>query len=409
MPPRPAPALPASFIRLSFSNLAAQVSEQIALAAAPLVAVLVLGMGAAATGYLQTAQTLPFLLLSLPAGVLADRVSRHRLMAGAEALRTLALCAILALLLFGGMSLPALAALGFIGTVGTVVYTVTAPALVPTLVARDVLAHANRWLELGRSAAFAAGPALGGALVGLIGAPIAYAGATLLSLIAVRLLAGLPPSPVATRAHRHIMQELKEGASYAIGHPLLRPILVTAIFFNTAWFILQAIYVAYAVQHLGLTAGEVGMTLGTYGAGMITAAALAPGLSRHVSFGAVVASGPASALAASVLMLLSWSWPSGWLAACSFFLFGAGPTLWTIATTTLRQSITPGPLLGRVSAVIVTATFGARPIGAAIGATLAAGLGVEACLWASTAAFAVQFLILFASPVRRLARLPEPA
>src|SRR2546430_4064311 len=85
------PRLPASFNRLAWSNLAAQSAEQIGLAAAPIVAVLALGAGAGATGLLQTAQTLPFLLLSIPAGVLADRASRRRLMAGAEALRALSL------------------------------------------------------------------------------------------------------------------------------------------------------------------------------------------------------------------------------------------------------------------------------------------------------------------------------
>ena len=68
--------LPLVFRRLAASNLAAQFSEQMALAAAPLVAVLALGATAAQTGTLQAAQTLPFLLLSMPAGVLADR--RHR-------------------------------------------------------------------------------------------------------------------------------------------------------------------------------------------------------------------------------------------------------------------------------------------------------------------------------------------
>src|SRR5437773_8357134 len=91
------PRLPASFNRLAWSNLAAQSAEQIGLAAAPIVAVLALGAGAGATGLLQTAQTLPFLLLSIPAGVLADRASRRRLMAGAEALRALSLAGVLTL------------------------------------------------------------------------------------------------------------------------------------------------------------------------------------------------------------------------------------------------------------------------------------------------------------------------
>src|SRR5947209_20247352 len=91
------PRLPPTFNRLAWSNLAAQSAEQVALAAAPLVAVIALGAGAAETGLLQAAQTLPLLLLSLPLGWLADRFSRRRLMAGAELVRAVSLLAILVL------------------------------------------------------------------------------------------------------------------------------------------------------------------------------------------------------------------------------------------------------------------------------------------------------------------------
>src|SRR5579859_7160273 len=83
----PSSRLPAAFGRLAWSNLVAQSAEQIGLAATPLIAVLALGAGAGETGLLQAAQTLPFLLLSLPAGWLADRNSRRLLMAGAELIR----------------------------------------------------------------------------------------------------------------------------------------------------------------------------------------------------------------------------------------------------------------------------------------------------------------------------------
>jgi predicted MFS family arabinose efflux permease len=391
------PALPSAFRRLAASNLAAQFSEQMALAAAPLVAVLALGASAAQTGYLQTAQTLPFLLLSLPAGVLADRISRRTLMTAAEAVRAASLLGLLALLWTGGLGLGWLAALGFLGAVGTVAYNVAAPALVPRLVAPGDLAGANRWLELARSAAFSAGPAAGGALVGWMGAPAAYALATALSLLAALLLAGLPRDAPGPRPKRRVLAELREGAAFVAAHPLLRPVLATAVFFNTAWFVLQAVYVAYAVERLGLSAAAVGATLGVYGAGMVAGALLAPWLARRLSFGAMIGAGPLAALAASVLLL----------AAAGFFLFGAGPILWTITTTTLRQAITPNALLGRVSAVILTATFGARPVGALIGAALAARVGVEACLWVSTAGFAVQFAVLFSSPVLRLRSQPD--
>ncbi|MEE9940288.1 MAG: MFS transporter [Achromobacter xylosoxidans] len=401
-------ALPPAFRRLASSNLAAQFSEQIALAAAPLVAVLALGATAAQTGYLQTAQTLPFLLLSLPAGVLADRLPRRTLMTSAECVRAASLLALLALLALGGLNLGWLAALGFLGAVGTVAYNVAAPALVPTLVPAPALGQANRWLELARSAAFSAGPALGGALVGGIGAAAAYGLATLLSLLAAGLLAGLPPQAPRAAARRHLWHELRDGAAFVTGHPLLRPVLVTAVFFNLAWFVLQAVYVVYAVERLGLGAAGVGITLGVYGAGMLAGALAAPWLAGRLSFGALIAAGPLCALAASLILLSTLALPSGLWAAAGFFLFGAGPILWTIATTTLRQAITPNTLLGRVSAVILTATFGARPVGALIGAALASRLGLEACLWVSSAGFAAQFVVLAASPVPRLRSQPEP-
>lgn len=403
----PMSALPSAFRRLAASNLAAQFSEQMALAAAPLVAVLALDATAAQTGYLQTAQTLPFLLLSLPAGVLADRKSRRALMTAAECVRACSLLALLALLWLGGLSLVWLAALGFLGAVGTVAYNVAAPALVPRLVPAGELASANRWLELARSCAFSAGPAAGGALVGWMGASTAYVLATTLSLLAAVLLAGLPQDAPTSTARRDVLAELRAGAAFVAAHPLLRPVLITAVFFNTAWFVLQAVYVVYAIERLGLSAAGVGVTLGVYGAGMLAGALAAPWLARRLSFGAMIALGPLSALAASGILLSTLSYASGPWAAVGFFLFGAGPILWTITTTTLRQAVTPNALLGRVSAVILTATFGARPVGALIGATLAARVSLDACLWVSTAGFLVQFLVLFASPVRRLRSQPD--
>ncbi|MFC0386578.1 MFS transporter [Muricoccus vinaceus] len=397
------------FRRLAASNLAAQASEQMALAAAPLIAVLALGAGAAETGWLQAAQTLPFLLLALPAGVLADRVSRPRLMVGAEALRAVALLAVPLLAWRGALDLPALAALGFLGAAGTVAQGVAAPALLPALVPRAELAAANRWLELGRSGAFAAGPALGGALIGWTGGGPAYALAFGLSLLSAALLLGMREPARDAAPRRHALRELQEGVGFVLSHALLRPILLTAVVFNTAWFVLQAGYVVHAVTHLGLSAGGVGVTLGLYGLGMVAGALAAPWLARRFPLGALIAAGPCVAAVAALLMLGTVPLPSAGLAGLAFFLFGAGPVLWTINTTTLRQAVTPGAMLGRVSATVMAVTFGARPLGAAIGALLAARHGTGACLLVSAAGFLAQAGVILLSPARRLRVLPRAA
>ena len=394
--------LSSAFKRLAWSNLAAQSAEQIALAATPILAVIAFGADAGETGVLQTAQTLPFVLFAIPAGVLADRLSRRTVMACAEALRALSLAAVLALAALGGLSWPMLAALGFLGACGTVAFSATAPSLVPSLVPSDALAAANTRIELARTVAFAAGPALGGALVGWVGGASAFGVAAALSACAVMLLSGVrePPRPA-----RHPLDDVREGARFMFGHPLLRPIFVTQFVFNTAFFVMQAVFVPYAVRRLGLSASGVGLTLATYGVGMVAGALIASRVMRLLPIGVVIAIGPVAGLVAALVMVLTIWAPAAPLAAASFFLMGAGPIIWVISTTTLRQTVTPSELLGRVSALNIVA-YGARPIGAAIGAALGGLYGAEACLVVAAFGFLIQAATILVSPVVRLARQP---
>jgi predicted MFS family arabinose efflux permease len=400
--------LPPTFIRLAWSNLAAQSAEQIALAAAPIVAVLLLGAGEGETGLLQTALTLPFVLFAIPAGLLADRLSRRWLMAGAEALRALALLVTLMLIVAGWITLPLLGFLGFVAVCGTVVYSVAAPALVPSLVPSTVLPAANARIELARTAAFVAGPALGGLLVGWSGAGPAFGIAAALSVIAVVLLARLREPARDTSRRRHPVQEIREGLSFVFRHDLLRPVFFTQFIFNSAWFVILAVFVPYAVRHLGLSASGVGTTLAMYGVGMLTGALAATRVMRWLPFGTVIGLGPVAGFVASGIIALTTVFPTPILAGLGFFLLGAGPILWVISTTTLRQSVTPPRLLGRVSAINILA-YAARPLGAGLGALIGGLWGAEACLYAAVAGFGLQMLVILLSQAVSLARQPEMA
>jgi predicted MFS family arabinose efflux permease len=398
--------LPPTFNRLAWSNLAAQSAEQIALAAAPIVAVLLLGVGEGQTGLLQTALTLPFILFAIPAGLLTDRIPRRVLMAGAEALRATALLAVLALIWLGWLTLPLLALLGFAAVCGTVAYSVAAPALVPSLVTPTLLPAANARIELARTIAFASGPAIGGVLVGWVGAAPAFGFAAALSVIAVVLLAGIyePARTVATR--RHPLAEIREGLAFVSQHPLLRPVFVTQFIFNTASFLLLSVFVPYAVRRLGLSATGVGTTLAMYGVGMVVGALLATRVMRRLPFGTVIGLGPVVGFAAAAVMALTTVIPAASLAGLSFFLLGVGPILWVISTTTLRQSVTPPRLLGRVSAINIL-SYGARPLGSALGAIVGGFYGAEACLYLAVVIFGAQALVILLSPAVSLSRQPE--
>ncbi len=392
--------------RLAMANLFAQSAEQLSLTATPLVAVLLLGAGPGQVGLLAAAQTLPFLLFSIPFGLLADRVSRKKIMLAAEAMRVFALLALIACVAFNFVSLPILAFLGLMGAIGTVGFTVAAPALVPTLVPADQLAKVNGQLELARSLAFAAGPALAGAIVSWAGATPAFTVAAILSVLALCLLWQLQDTPSTLKKARNVKQEIIEGARFIKGHVYLLPILKCSIAWNIAWFVLQAAYYPYAISQLGLTPKAVGLTLAAYGVGMVTGALFAAKIVRRLPFGTALLLGPAFSVLASGIILLTLVVPSGYMAGLGFFCFGFGPIIWTIASTTLRQTVTPAAMLGRVGSLFLTVNAGIRPVGALLGGLIGAYAGEPACLFVSFAAFLVQAWVIFASPVRDLKTLP---
>jgi len=399
--------LPPSFARLAWSNLAAQSAEQIALSAAPIVAVLALGAREAETGMLQTLLTLPFLVFAIPAGVLADRAPRRLLMAGAEAVRAVSLVALVAMLQFGMLTWQWLGAIGFVAVCGTIAFSVAAPSLIPALVPASGLPAANARIELARTVAFTAGPAVGGVLVGWIGGEAAFAAAAALSVVAVILLAGLnePPRQI---VKRHIVHDILEGAAFVFRNPLLAPVFVCQLIYNTSYFLTLAIFVPYAVHDLGLSAGGVGATIGMTGAGMVVGALLAPRLIALIPFGSVIAIGPLGGVSSSVLLAMTAVWPSPILAAFSFFVLGVCSILWVISTTTLRQTIVPHHLLGRVSSIHIMA-FSARPFGSAIGALIGGLYGAKVCLVAATVGFAIQATWMLMSPTVRLRSQPAMA
>ncbi|MGF6646919.1 putative MFS family arabinose efflux permease [Paraburkholderia sp. GAS82] len=130
---------------------------------------------------------------------------------------------------------------------------------------------------------------------------------------------------------------------------------------------------------------------------------------RREGFGRVLTVGPFCGLLASLVMVATLAVPSLWLAMPSFFLLGVVPILWVVGSTTLRQAITPDGMMGRVSAINSTATYGARPLGALLGAAVSGHSGMEACLVMAVVAFLAQALIIVGSPAARLEAVPDGA
>ncbi len=383
-------------------------ADQLAMAALPLSAVLLLQAGPAEIGALLAAQSAAWLVCSLPAGLLVDRAPRRRMLlrAGLLAMAGLALGWAGA-----GAALMVLLALGaFVASAGTVLFVLAAGAAVPEMVGRDGLARANARLELARAGATLAAPPLVASLAMLEWLGTAYALAALVAGLAGLLLRRLPgEAPRAVPPRRSLGQEIRDGAGFALRDRRLRAIGLCALFWNMGFFALLTDVVPYALGELGMEAGLLGLAQSGYGAGLLLGAALAPFAIRRFGLNGVLLLGPGMSLAAPGLLLAA---PGGGsaggvvMAMAALFLVGFGPMMWLVTQLSLRQAVTPRHLLGRVGASLQVAIYGVRPLGALAAGGLAAAFGPGAGLFLAGLLFAASLTAIALSDLARLRRLP---
>ncbi len=393
--------------KISYSNLCAQFSEQIIIAVLPIIAVLSMNASATETAFIQMINTLPFLLLSIPMGVIADRVSRKKLMILIEIVRATAIFILFYLTFSGSLSINKIALFGFFIAMGTVIYSVASPALVASFVIKEQLINANRSIEIAKSVAFTAGPALGGILASYLSGGLAFILAFSLSIVSAVFLICLPKEPLIEKSGRNIIQELCDGLIFLIKNKYLMPITITAFVFNLSQYLLLSIFAYYVINNLSFTSFEVGASLSLIGLGMLIGSFLYKIISKKINFGLQLTLGPISAFMASILMFLTLIYSAKILVFVAFFFFGFGPIIWTISTVSLRQLVTPSNMIAKVSSVIMTVTFGARPLGAAIGVYISANFGVKSCILAVLIGFLIQLIIILFSKPAKLKNLSD--
>lgn len=397
---------PAAWVLLA-AVVAAQFADKLALDTITLAATAA-GASPRQIGLLVTAQSAAWLLVSLPAGALADRLPPARLILLGGLLAGLGGAAGAALLFAGDLG-GWIAASTFLAACGPVLVTLSAFVLMPRLVAMEALPRANGRVELGRAVFSLVAPLLAGWLVtrgqGGVGLLLCVALAGLILCAALRLPATRAPAS----ERPPILRAIAEGGAFVANHGYLRPIALCAMGWNFAFFALTALVAPYAARVLALDTVAIGSASSVYGVGMVLGALAAPRLIARLPTGALLVFGPASSVCAVLLPALAP--PSlGFAAlAAAFFLFGFGPILWFIVQTSLRQTVTPQGLLGRVSATLTTATFGMRPLGALAGGFAGEAFGLEAAIWLPVAFFALSTLAILVSPLPGLRAMPTEA
>jgi predicted MFS family arabinose efflux permease len=386
---------------------ATHAADQLSLAALPIVAVVVFDADAATIGWLVALQSAAWLLVSLPGGILVDRLPRGPMLRLSQAIACLAFAAG-ALAVERGW-LPLLAGAVFLAATGTVMFVLTTNSITPALVGRERLTGTNARLELARAAVTLAAPLVAVHTIRL--SPMAvYVLASGLALAACAMLARLavPRIELLPGARPSLLRLLGEGARFVLDVPVLRAIALCALFWNFAFFALMAVFLPYVLTQVGLDLGQAGLAQSAYGAGLIAGALGAGAILARLPASLVLVGGPALSVVAAGAMLAAARLPGVALPALSFFLVGFGPMLWLVCQTSVRQIVTPPLLLGRVGGVIQAAIYGIRPLGALAGGALASWLGFSAALWLVLACFALSLAVALFSPLARMGQLSGP-
>ncbi|MEU1225442.1 MFS transporter [Streptomyces sp. NPDC005828] len=372
------------FRRLWIGDTVSQAGTAVTVLALPLVAIGPLHASPFQAGLLVTCEFLGFLLLGLPAGAWVDRMRRRRVMIVGDLARAVLLASLPVAAWFGVLTLPQLYGVAFGLSVCTAFFDIAYQSHLPDLVDDDRLVEANVALEASRTVTAAGGPGAGGALVAAVTAPVALAVDAVSYLVSALLLSRIRrPDPRPARVPgAGLRDEIAEGLRFVARDRLLRALTLAATISNACGTI-------GASMLLVLLAGELGMSPFLCGL-VFTAEALGGFLGSLLVTRVAARLGEGRAMIASVVV-------SGvlWLFAVPFFhadaryavaclLQGLGWTAFMtfkISAVSLRQRLTPAPLLGRVNATFRFLAWGSMPLGALAGGLVGQYASVRAALW----------------------------
>jgi MFS family permease len=397
------------FMSLWSAETISQFGTQVTLLALPLVAILTLEESAFRVALLTTAEFLPFLLFTLPAGVLVDRLPRRPILIVANLGRAAALVSVPVAHWLDALTIWQLYAVGFAVGVGTVFFDLAYQSYLPRLVERADLVEGNSKLEVSRSVAQVAGPGLGGVLVSALTAPVAILVDAFSYLASVLLMGRIRTAepPVAQDERRSLLSELREGLGFVMRHPYQRAIVATTAISNFFGQLVFAILLVFAVRELGLSAAAIGVIISLGSVGTLLAAVTARRVGDRLGVGRTIL--VAAFLFGPATLLIAFA-PADQAAAfivAAIAILGYGGTLYNVTMISLIQAITPDRILGRANASRRFVVWGVIPLGGAVAGVLAETIGLRETIVAGSLGGVLAVVPILLSPIRSLGRMSE--
>jgi MFS family permease len=394
------------FLRFWSAQTISVFGDQVSALAIPLTAILVLHASAFEVGLLTAMTWLPHLVFALPAGVWIDaRPHRRRMMIAADLLRAAALATLPVAWWLGGLTIWQLLAVTFAVGALTVCFDLANVSFVLALVQRAQYVEAQGRMMTTRSLSYIAGPSVAGFLVQALGAPVALlADASSFLLSAFALRGTKVKEPEVARPEEPSLKRLAAGFRHLFGDALLRASLLCTSTINFFNFFLTAIFVLYASRTLGLSAGTIGIVLGTGAVGALIGAVIAPRVGRRIGIGRAVVLG--AILFPAPLALFPLAYGSHGVAIAMLiageFLATIGVMIFDVSQNSVLALATPDALRTRVFGAYRFVNYGTRPVGALLGGVLGGVIGLRQTLWISVVGSSLGVLFLLFSPMPRL-------
>jgi MFS family permease len=371
-----------TYRRMWLSILISSFGGQITALALPLTAAVLLHATPSQMGFLTAMELAPFILFSLPAGVWLDRVRKLPIYVVGEGLVAAVLSSVPLAWFMGWLSMPWMYLVAFAlgcvfvlaGTAAQIVLTQVVPR------ARLVEAHAKN--ALASSGAEVAGPGVAGVLIKLAGAPFALLADAVLLLSSVLILRGMRVAETRnTQAKTHFWRDMMEGLRFVRGHPLLMSLALVVGLWQFFYHCTLVVQILFATRELGLNERQVGLCFAGMGLGTVSASMLGNRISRAIGPGPCLLLGFGVCGLGWLQLALS---PEGAWGVISFVTmllsFSTGAVLIFINFLSLRQAVTPEPLLGRMTSTMRWIILIPAGLGALLGGYLGEHLGLRFAL-----------------------------
>ena len=384
--------LPNSYWRLFSSSTISNLGDGMVVAAAPLLAIS-LTDDSRLIAAISFAAMLPWLILSLPAGVYLDRHDRQKIMVRANLVRGL----IFALIAIGAatdsLNIYLLIVATMLAGVCELFFDMSSQAILPAIVNQESLEVANSRLYISQiiSNGFVGLPFGAWIFVIAIGAPFSInAIALILAALLIRSIR-IKSAPKVESSTNSFGADLRQGLAWLWKHDLLRTLAIMLGVANMCGMFAQAVFVKFARDELGLGARGFGILLAAISVGSIVGGLIGQRVSKKL--------GATTAIILSYIIfaisdVIPGVFPKIWTVALSGIVMAIAGTTWNVITVSMRQRLIPTELFGRVNSVYRFIGTGSTAFGALIGGQIAYSFGLRATYLASGVVLLVALITL---------------